>query len=471
MAKSAQIRDPIHGFIRLHEPELKLVGTRLFQRLRGIRQLAMANLVYPGALHTRFDHSLGVCHVAGLLAEQLGMEISEIERIRTAALLHDLGHGPFSHVSEHALERYAKRETVSGLTKKEKIHELVTAHFIQHDPEIANLLNEPLRKSVVELLAAGFGRPAARQIVSGPLDADKQDYLLRDSRFCGVAYGTFDVHQLHRSLVLEGSKDEEELMIDPDGVHAVEQYVLAKYYLTTSVYRHQVRLITDQMILRAIRLGIEKDDNQRLADIYRYDGSDEWHTNYARWDDAGFLLEFGPKNGNAGGCASLIQRLMERRLLKRVYHSRIAEFPDPMVRERLGDFAEPKELNDQETHPPDFETSRLQLEREVAAILSLRMPEPIDPDLVIFHRYTIDSVRKSSRNDERSIMVARGDRPRPFEEESALFKSISEGYAEGYVDLYAPVTWNTATDRKRFRRDLDEPIREAIGRNLVKPPV
>src|SRR5262245_13200649 len=101
-----RVRDPIHDFISLNEQQVKLVGTRAFQRLRGIRQLALANLLYPGALHTRFEHTLGVMHVAGLMAEQLELD-DEIRLIQFAALLHDLGHGPFSHVSENALKRYA----------------------------------------------------------------------------------------------------------------------------------------------------------------------------------------------------------------------------------------------------------------------------------------------------------------------------------------------------------------------------
>src|SRR5205809_90122 len=137
---ATRVRDPVHNFITLEEEEVKLLRTRALQRLRGIKQLALASLVYPGAVHTRFDHTLG------------------------------------------------------------------------------------------------DGQPALRSIVSGPLDADKQDYLLRDSLFCGVQYGVFDIYQLHRSLTVYGPKDEKELMIEPDGLHAVEQFVLAKYYLTTNVY-------------------------------------------------------------------------------------------------------------------------------------------------------------------------------------------------------------------------------------------
>ncbi len=184
--RPVRLRDPVHNFIALREIEVKLLATPLMQRLRGVRQLAMANLVYPGAVHTRFDHSLGVCHVAGLMAECLNLNPDHTELVRLAALLHDLGHGPFSHVSEYALERYANREAIPPDQKKEKIHELVTARLIQHDPDIAHYLSEDMRGQIVRLLAAGHGPPLLRSIVSGPLDADKQDYLLRDSRFCGV---------------------------------------------------------------------------------------------------------------------------------------------------------------------------------------------------------------------------------------------------------------------------------------------
>src|SRR5947208_16724692 len=112
MEVPVRIREPIHNFVLLPNEFEPIVDSRALQRLRGIRQLAMANLVYPGALHTRFDHTLGVCHVAGLMAESLDLEEQEVEIVRLAALLHDLGHGPFSHVSENALERYANRQKI-----------------------------------------------------------------------------------------------------------------------------------------------------------------------------------------------------------------------------------------------------------------------------------------------------------------------------------------------------------------------
>src|SRR5437667_2274519 len=113
MGEPRKIRDPIHDFVSLTAKETDVVGTRIFQRLRGIKQLAFANLVYPSALHTRFEHSLGVCHVAGMLAKSLELPGDETIIVRLAALLHDLGHGPFSHVSEVSLEHYADRKAIT----------------------------------------------------------------------------------------------------------------------------------------------------------------------------------------------------------------------------------------------------------------------------------------------------------------------------------------------------------------------
>lgn len=459
MSQEFRLRDPVHNFIRLQGDEVKLVAAPLYQRLRGIKQLALASLVYPGALHTRFDHSLGVCHVAGLLAEQLKLSPDEVELVRLAALLHDLGHGPFSHVSENLLEWYADRTKLNANQKKEKIHELVTAHFIRTDPDVGRLLSADKREQVVKLLADGHGQPALKAIVSGPLDADKQDYLLRDSYFCGVAYGVFDIHQFHRSLLLGGPDDEKALMIDPDGIHAVEQYVLAKYYLTTNVYRHRVRLITDQMLVRAIRLGIDVENNDELRTLYTYDGSSQFFDNYRAWDDARFTTTFGTGPVGTSPCRELIARLRERRLLKRVFTSTLEEFENPELREVLTKIEKKESAAD-----------RLKLEEAIAAEVQKVAGGTVDPRLVIIHVYTIKSVRVSSRNDEGSILVARaGQDPVPFEEESALFRSINEGYTEGYVEVYAPVTWDTETDKKRTRDRLRAPIRQCIEATKPTP--
>jgi HD superfamily phosphohydrolase len=452
-----QIRDPIHNFLVLPDDFQGLIDSPALQRLRGVRQLALASLVYPGALHTRFDHTLGVAHVAGLMADALKLTAEEKRLVQLAALLHDVGHGPFSHVSEASLARFADRSTLPEGQKPEKIHELVAARIIQEDTHIARLLTKEVREAVVKLLADGHGRPLLKQIISGPLDADKQDYLLRDSKFCGVEYGIFDPHQLQRSLVAVGDAGREELMIEPDGVHAVEQFVLAKYYMTTNVYRHRVRVITDQMIGRAIRLGIDADRVSELDRLYHFDNTEGFVRNYQQWDDSRFLETFCPQHVAPPGAQSgeLLQRLRSRRLLKQVYSDRFEDC-DARIRESL------KELS-----KPTSDTLRDKIESEVAAYLGVQLGTQVAANFVIAHAFGVKSVRESALNDEAEILVKRGDKPRYFSEESKLFASINAAFADHFVEVYAPVAWPTRGGRDSLRESWRIPIRDIITRLCV----
>lgn len=153
------VRDPIHNFIRLPDELVPVVNAQALQRLRGIRQLALANLVYPGSLHTRLDHTLGVAHVAGLMAEQLDLDDADLRWVVLASLLHNVGHGPFSHVSEAALARYADKSKLKEGQKENKIHEAVTAQIIRSDAELSKLLPENDRNNVIQLLEKGWRRP------------------------------------------------------------------------------------------------------------------------------------------------------------------------------------------------------------------------------------------------------------------------------------------------------------------------
>ncbi len=458
-----QIRDPVHNFILLRDKEQRLVSTPAFQRLRGIRQLAMATLVYPGALHTRFDHSIGVMHVAGQMAESLGMDRDDVQTVRLAALLHDIGHGPFSHVSEYALERYADRTTLEPEQKKEKIHELVSALVISKDADIVRALGQDECDKIAKLLATGYGEKALRQVVSGPLDADKQDYLLRDSFFCGVQYGIFDHHQLHRSLIRVPDNHDQVLMIKGDGVHAVEQYVLAKYYLTTNVYRHKVRLITDQMIVRAIALGIEQDEIAELRELYAFNNSPEFAKRYAEWDDARFMQVFG-RDGRNGKCRAILERLQRRELFKRVF----AGNPKKDFRDEVREQLLPLVKQDPD---PGIQRRRNQVRQRVesgiAEIVGKAIKLTIDPDFVIYHAFDVKSVKEMSRNDEAPILVDRHPKPVPFEQESNLFQSIKEGFNEEFIEIYAPVTWDNHSDREKLCDRLKGDIIGVIEKELA----
>jgi len=450
---SIQIRDPVHRFIELRESQARLLDTPPLQRLRRIRQLAMANLVYPGALHTRFDHSLGVMDVAGRMATAVGMTPDEIETIRLAALLHDIGHGPFSHVSEHALDWHGDRSALPSDMKREKIHEVITAELICNDPSVVSILGSDTCKRISDALKGKGVKPAIKSVLSGPLDADKQDYLLRDSHFCGVEYGIYDIHQMHRSFVLEGPRDEEELMVDPDGIHSIEQFVMAKYYLTKNVYRHHVRLITDQMIVRAIAIGIEKDEIDELKALYEFDNSPNFIENYLKWDDARFLQVFCFENDGTR-CARMLRRLVERNLLKKVFGVRPIDF-QPKIREAVFSVVSRESAD-----------VRHAIEHDVAALLAKQTGTEIDPDLVIIHCSSVKSVRETSRNDEEGILVATSP-PIPFIERSALFASINEANVEQSVDIYAPMSWGSKIDRNTRRREAKPEIIKIFEAHLV----
>lgn len=439
----------------LNGKEADVVGTPIFQRLRRIRQLAFAHLVYPGALHTRFEHSLGVCHITGLLARRLNLGEETVQLARLTALLHDLGHGPFSHVSEYALAMYADRKQLGEPIKREgEIHELVTVDIIRSDHQLRSRLGDRDCGKVADLLSEGFDEPVLRSLISGPLDGDKQDYLLRDSYFCGVKYGLFDMDQLHRELrSFEDPADQSlQLAISDNGIHALEQFVMAKYYMTTQVYAHKVRLITDQMLLRAITVGIEEDHIEEMRQLYTYDGSPDFAERYAKWDDEVFMSTFCDDSKFRGKkFQRILSRLRERRLLKRVYRRRLSELPE-VCRNPLSSISEVGKKD-----------RRDELEAAVHDRISGEFPkilpeDPSEPPLVIVHSYTVKSVREQYTQSEGQIPVISPSGPKTFDQESLLFRSIDDTLSEGFVEVYAPVDYPTRADKKKLLRRLDDEI-------------
>jgi hypothetical protein len=168
--------------VTLSPAEWAAVDTPVFQRLRRVRQLAMTHLVYPGAVHTRFENSIGVRHIAGRLSESLGLDDEDRDIVQIAALLHDVGHGVFSHVSEQVIDE---------LSGAEGVHEAVSVAIMRTDQSLQRALGGERCERAAEIVALEGPRTAMRDIVTGPTDADKLDYLLRDSYYAGVNYGRY----------------------------------------------------------------------------------------------------------------------------------------------------------------------------------------------------------------------------------------------------------------------------------------
>ena len=170
--KKKFIRDSVYGDIRLNEFEVRIMDMPQFQRLRRIKQLGLISLIYPGATHTRFEHCVGTMHLGSKLSEELELDSDEIELIRASGLLHDIGHGPFSHVSEGVLS-VPHEELSKFVITKTSMRDLLEEKF--DVDEIVDIIN---------------GKGRLGPIVSGELDVDRMDYLLRDSHNTGVSYGT-----------------------------------------------------------------------------------------------------------------------------------------------------------------------------------------------------------------------------------------------------------------------------------------
>lgn len=226
-----RVRDPIHGFVDLRPVEAALVDTRAFQRLRRVKQLGLTHLVYPGAEHSRFAHSLGACHVAGLLAASVQRAgwTGNVDVVRVSALLHDLGHPPFSHAGERGVPH---EEMTLRLVRGGEIAEVLTAHGL--DPE-----------EVARTIDGAGADPIAHALVSGQLDADRMDYLLRDARMCGVRYGEYDLPRLVEAIV---PGPDGTVAVRGPGLHAVEGLLLARYSMFQQVYFHRTRRVLDLLL-------------------------------------------------------------------------------------------------------------------------------------------------------------------------------------------------------------------------------
>jgi HD superfamily phosphohydrolase len=233
-----EIRDPVHGYVKLEGLALDLTDTPQMQRLRWIRQLGLASLVYPGANHTRFEHSLGAYHLAGRLSDHLGVKEDEKQKLEAAALLHDVGHGPLSHATEAVLAPYLHKEheSIIDLLKTGELKEVLSGHGLR-PVDIQSLIN-----------GNGLG-----QIVSGEIDVDRMDYLIRDAHYTGVAYGVIDRLRLLQEMTLHHGL----LVVEAGGVQAATSLLISRLLMRPSVYYHHVCRISESMISAGIRRMIE----------------------------------------------------------------------------------------------------------------------------------------------------------------------------------------------------------------------
>jgi hypothetical protein len=236
------INDPVHGFIRISHPLVfSIIEHPYFQRLRRIKQLGLTEYVYPGALHTRFHHALGAYHLMGIALDTLrskGIDISDEEALacQIAILLHDVGHGPFSHALEYTILEGVHHEQLSLL--------------------IMQKLNEQFNNALhlaIRIFCNEYERPFFHQLVSSQLDMDRLDYLQRDCYFTGVQEGTIGAARLLKMIDVVN----DELVIEEKGIYSIENFLTARRVMYWQVYLHKTTIATEQMIVQIMRRAKE----------------------------------------------------------------------------------------------------------------------------------------------------------------------------------------------------------------------
>ena len=344
--KAFEFRCPIYGFITLSEWEREIISQPAFQRLRRIGQLAFTNYVYPGAMHTRFEHSLGVMHMATLLYDgivdrsrdllesEFGYDETGFKRyrvlVRLAAPLHDIGHSPFSHASE---ELFPLKDDPVGSGNGRYTHEEYSAAIIRRD--FADIIkdhpvNNNYRFSPDEVIALLEGSDDAknslfwRNLIVSQMDADRMDYLLRDSHHAGVDYGRFDWRRLVQTVeVVPGLRGgSPTLGVSEGGLHAAEGLILARYFMFTQVYFHKTRVAYDHHLQVALK--------EILPDGHFPPPTGERLDEYLAWDDWRVLGALKSGEGGEHG-----QRILERNHYREIWHTR--EVPDTSDKEELAE--------------------------------------------------------------------------------------------------------------------------------------
>lgn len=286
-----EIRDPIHGNIDINDTEFKIIDTQEFQRLRYLKQLGLTYLVFPGANHSRYEHSLGVMQATKDLEKTTRMNKPELSYV---GLLHDIGHGPFSHLSEVFIKKYLKKDHEKigeDRIKNSEIRDIISASSLSFDK-----------------ILRYFRESENIDIVGGAVGSDRLDYLMRDAYYTGVAYGLIDYDRLKSRLVLHDNK----IALLESGIPAVESMLIARYFMHSNVYRHHTTIIAVMMLQGIIGTAIEAKEFTPKELIEMHDEQ----------------LMGRLENCKSEEVSTIANRIRNRRLFKRAYYEKISSDVD-----------------------------------------------------------------------------------------------------------------------------------------------
>lgn len=303
------INDPVYGFITIDdELVFSIIAHPYYQRLRRIQQMAMAHLVYPGAVHTRLHHSLGAYHLMTIALQELtrkGIEITEQEQqaAKIAILLHDVGHGPYSHALEQVLAEGVQHEKISLL-----IIEALNNKF------------EGKLQIALEIFNGSYHKKFLHQLVSGQLDVDRMDYLTRDSFFSGVIEGYVAYDRILKMITVKDG----ELMVEEKGIYSIEKFLIARRLMYRQVYLHKTVLSAEQMLQRIIKRAkyISAQCQQPLNSFINEPMQNITLDQFCSLDDTDVLMAIKSWCSHSDKILSLLCRgIINRELLKVKYSS------------------------------------------------------------------------------------------------------------------------------------------------------
>lgn len=290
-----------------------------------------------------------------------------------------------------------------------------------------------------------------KDIVSGPLDADKIDYLSRDSYYCGVKYGVFDFDRLLNTFSINEDSNDRSIAIKEDGLNALEQFVLAKYYMITQVYSHKVRTMTDAMIIRGIETGIDSDELEFLKVLYFYDKTEKYLDNYLNyWDDRlnVEILSVSKKSF----AKEIFQRLYRRNLFKRIFSKNIPDIPGikEKIRDKLGD------INSNENSQ-----LKMNLEEEISNLNQINC----EKEFVIVNSVKLKSIWDLFSGQEGNIVVDyQNSQKKPFEQSSTIFVSMQHEITQNIkFEVYAPLKEMTIRDKYKIISEIEKSIIDLLS--------
>lgn len=391
------IHDPIHGSMKLKGLILELVKTPEFQRLRNIRQLGLAYLVFPGANHYRFEHSLGTYHIAKRLTQEIELEKDEAMLLQIGALLHDIGHGPFSHTFEQIYKHYVKEYDHMHLGQNIVLGNIdIIDGEIEERRFIPDILDEYgySPREVAELMLGKYKKRYLSQMLHGDVDVDQIDYLMRDAHYTGVAHGIIDIERLLKVLKVYN----EELVVDEKGVEAVEGMMVARSLMYSRVYFHHTVKIAEGMLTRALEFALEEGN---LWDFWKM-------------TDCRVLVELEDLEGYP---SEIVKRIRYRDLFKAAVLANADDLTSEEKKELLKAYRDVKK--------------RQEIERNLADAVGIKEGQ------VILEFSIADLMLSEPRLKATEINVLTNDGPRPLKDVTPLANALKRRQTPRWVVLIA----------------------------------